>query len=79
MIEAHAARIHPGLPRCLRSFDRPARVGETMLLTLPRGGAGTPGLILTVMAPEGPEHYRWSYRANGFVRYGAYRHGGCPG
>lgn len=78
-IEARGARIAPDLPRCLRAGDRLARVGETMLLTLPRGEPGAPGLILTVTGPNGPRHYRWSYRADGFVRYGAYRHGGCPG
>jgi hypothetical protein len=78
LIESRVAASHPDLPRCLRAVDHPARVEETMLLTLPRGRPGAPGLILTVMAPEGPMHYRWSYRANGFVSYHAYRHGACP-
>ena len=78
-IEARAARIEPDLPRCLRAGDRLAQRGETMLLTLPRGEFGAPGLILTVMGPDGPMHYRWSYRADGFVRFGAYHGGGCPG
>ena len=77
-IAARAARIEPELPRCLRAGDRIAGAGETMLLTLPRGRPGAPGLILTVMGPDGPRHYRWSYRGDGFVRYGAYRGGGCP-
>jgi hypothetical protein len=78
LIEAQAAAIHPDLARCLRAIDHLAQPKETMLLTLPRGQPRAPGLILTVMAPEGPMHFRWSYRANGFVRYGAYRHGACP-
>lgn len=77
-IESHAASIGRDLPRCLRAVDRLATPEETMLLTLPRGQPGAPGLILTVMAAEGPQHYRWSYRKSGFVRYGSYRHGACP-
>lgn len=65
-------------PYCLRSGTNVARLDETMWLTLPRGVQGSPGLILTVMAPEGPKHYRWSYRATDFMSYGSYRHGPCP-
>ncbi|MFA7432951.1 MAG: hypothetical protein WCZ72_04470 [Gemmobacter sp.] len=77
-IAARADRISSGQPHCLRADDRPATVGETMLLTLPRGSPGSPGLILTVTTPRGPVHYRWSYRADRFVRFGHYRHGACP-
>lgn len=77
-IESHAASIGRDLPRCLRAVDRLATPAETMLLTLPRGQPGAPGLVLTVMAAEGPQHYRWSYRKSGFVRYGSYRNGACP-
>lgn len=78
MISAQADGIMPGLPRCLRALDRPAEKSETMVLTLPPGGNGSPGLILTVMADDGARHFRWSYRANQFVRYEAYGFGDCP-
>ncbi|MBX9454131.1 MAG: hypothetical protein KL801_20305 [Mesorhizobium sp.] len=79
LIESRAAAIAGDLPRCLRAIDRPPTIGETMLLTLPRGRPGAPGLILTVMRGDEATHYRWSYRASRFIRYGAYRHGPCPG
>lgn len=78
MIRAQADSIMPGLPRCLRSLDRLAMKNETMLLTLPPGRSRSPGLILTVMAEDGARHFRWSYRANQFVRFEAYRFGDCP-
>jgi hypothetical protein len=78
LIEARAAETAEGAPFCLRSGDRLARPEETMLLTLPRGRPGSPGLILTVTTLEGPRSYRWSYRARDFVAYGAYAHGPCP-
>jgi hypothetical protein len=78
MIRAQADGIMPGLPRCLRALERPAAEGEIMLLTLPQGRRGSPGLILTIMAADGAQHFRWSYRANQFVRYEAYRFGDCP-
>lgn len=78
MIRSQANGIMPGLPRCLRALGRHATDAETMLLTLPLGRNGSPGLILTIMAEDGAQNFRWSYRANQFVRYGAYRLGGCP-
>lgn len=78
LIESRAASVSRDLPHCLRAVDRLATPEDTMLLTLPRGQPGAPGLVLTVMAAEGPRHYRWSYRAGRFIRYGSYRYGGCP-
>jgi ZIP family zinc transporter len=78
LIEARAAEAAGGAPFCLRSGDRLARPEETMLLTLPRGRPGSPGLILTVETAEGPRHHRWSYRASAFVTYGTYARGPCP-
>ena len=78
MIRAKADGIMPGLPRCLRALDRPAANDETMLLTLPHGQLGSPGLILTVMTEHGARHFRWSYRANQFAQTGSYRFGDCP-
>ncbi|MGA0540232.1 hypothetical protein [Neotabrizicola sp. VNH66] len=78
MIRAQADAIMPGPPRCLRALDRLAIKNETMLLTLPPGISRSPGLILTVMAEDGARHFRWSYRANQFVRFEAYRFGDCP-
>lgn len=78
MIAAQADRVMPGLPRCLRALGRPAADYETMLLTLPQGRRGSPGLILTVMSKNQARHFRWSYRANRFVRFEAYMFGACP-
>ena len=78
LIANEAAAIDPTSPRCLRAVDRPVGPDETRLLTLPHGHPGGPGLILTVMAPRGIQHYRWSYRSMSFTKYGAYRYGGCP-
>lgn len=78
LIANKAAAIDPTSPRCLRAVDRPVGPDETRLLTLPHGQPGGPGLILTVMAPRGIQHYRWSYRSMSFTKYGAYRYGGCP-
>lgn len=78
LIASRAADVNPNLPRCLRAVDVPADLDETRLLTLPLGQPGGPGLILTIMTPQGAQHFRWSYRLLAFTPYGAYRHGGCP-
>lgn len=78
MIRTQAEGIMPGLPRCLRVLDKVATEAETMLLTLPEGRYRSPGLILTIMAEDGARHFRWSYRANQFVRFETYLFGDCP-
>lgn len=78
LIEARADDISSGHPRCLRALGRPAAHNETMILTLPPGRGRSPGLILTVMAENGAQHFRWSYRANRFVQFEAYEFGDCP-
>jgi hypothetical protein len=79
LVERAAAELHRGRPSCLRAVDRPAEPADTMLFSMPRGRPGAPGLILTVKLPNREwRDYRWSYRAGGFVSYGAYRHGPCP-
>lgn len=78
MIERRAADASQGSSWCLRADDHAAKRSETMLLTLPRGRPGAPGLMLTVNFPEGPKHYRWSYRGNDFVQFYGSRNAACP-
>ena len=78
LINDRARQISQNAPYCLRAIDRIATRDDMMLLTLPRGQPGGPGLILTVITPAGVQHYRWSYRAMDFTAYGAYQHGACP-
>jgi hypothetical protein len=84
LVAKRAAEIQSDLPRCLRAIDRLAKAEDTMLFTLPRGLRKVPGLILTVIYPNGGmRYYRWSYRAMRFVQYGTwsgdyYHLGPCP-
>lgn len=78
LVVRNAIQTSLNAPYCLRAVDQRVSSNDMMLLTLPRGQPGAPGLILTVMAPAGAHHYRWSYRAMDFTPYGAYQHGGCP-
>ena len=78
MIKAKADQIMPGFPRCLRVEEQLATKAETMLFTLPQGSQLAPGLMLTIMEPKWQTDFRWSYRANRFVRYRYSKLGACP-
>lgn len=78
LIRSEMARISPEFVRCLRTGDRAPSEDEFRLLTLPMATFRNPNLILTVMRPEGPRHFRWSYRSLGFRSYASYPHGNCP-
>lgn len=78
MILSKAKQIAESDAYCLRVIDRPAEPGDMMLLTMPQGAPGAPGLILTLHNGEHLRNYRWSYRGNGFAPYGSTLHGACP-
>lgn len=78
MIRAKADQIMPGFSRCLRVVDQLATKEDTMLFTLPQGYPLSPGLMLTVMEPKRQTDFRWSYRANHFLRYRSAKLGKCP-
>jgi hypothetical protein len=79
LIKADALRLHPGHPRCLRTPDlSPPLRDELRLLTLPQAQPFIAGLTLTVMLPDGPQHFRWSYRSLQFRTYNSATHGACP-
>jgi hypothetical protein len=78
LISARAEAVLPSLPRCLRAGNEQPTTDQMRLLTLPLAQPRMPSLILTVMADDGPRHFRWSYRSFGFRTYTSYPHGPCP-
>ena len=66
-IAMRSKALGPDVAQCFFAGDRPATREDMMLLTLPLGRPGSPGLVLALTSPSGTIHYRWSYRAHAFI------------